>query len=173
MGGIGEQLAKSGLLKENGPIVMFAGLVMIVMAGVVAWRARAPMVCKVPVPGRLARSTRLPALVPFLSGFAIATGCLACFGGAILGVLLVYAGILGSPLLGGLAMFVFSMGLAIPFLLAAISVSRMAPLAMKMQHLTPYIGLASAGVMLLFGVIMLSGNFHAVSGWLARTLPLA
>jgi cytochrome c-type biogenesis protein len=173
MGGIGEQLARSGLLKENGPIVMGAGLVMIVMAGIVAYRARAPLVCKVPVPGRLQQSSRLPGMVPFVAGFAIATGCLACFGGAILGVLLVYAGILGSPMLGGLAMFVFSMGIAVPFLLAAFSVSRMAPLAMRMQSATPWIGLASAGIMLLFGVIMLSGNFHAVSGWLARTLPLA
>ena len=173
MGGIGEQLAESNLLDQEGPLVIGAGLVMIAMAGVVAYRAHAPLACKVPVPGRIRRSRRLPLLTPFISGFAMATGCLACFGGAILGVLLVYAGMLGSPLLGGLAMFVFSMGIAIPFLAAAISISWVMPIAMRLSSLTRVIGTISALIMLAFGVIMASGNFHIVSGWLSRSLPLA
>ncbi len=173
MGGMGQVLAGSDLLTPTGPIAAGAGLLMIVMAGVVAFRARAPLVCRLPVPTTVQRSTRLGIFGPFVSGFAIATGCLACFGGAILGVLLVYAGLLGSPVLGGLAMLLFSLGIAVPFLLAALGLSWILPLALKLQRATPVIGLASAAIMLFFGVSMATGNFHVVSGWLYQHLPLA
>jgi cytochrome c-type biogenesis protein len=173
MGGIGQTLADNGFLDEEGPIVVGAGLVMILMAGVVAYRAKAPLVCRVPLPGAVRRRRRLALLTPFISGFAMATGCLACFGGAVLGVLLVYAGLLGSPLLGGLAMFVFSMGIAIPFLLAAWSMSWVMPISQRAHRLVPAIGFLSAAIMLFFGVVMASGHFHVVSGWLSRNLPLA
>jgi cytochrome c-type biogenesis protein len=112
-------------------------------------------------------------LETFVSGFAIATGCLACFGGAILGVLLVYTGLLGSPLLGALAMFTFSMGLAVPFLLAALSLSWVMPVALRLQRLMPVIGLLASAAMLFFGIVMVTGNFHVVSGWLFQHLPLS
>ena len=173
MGGMGQVLAGSDLLTPTGPIAEGAGVLMIVMAFVVAYRARAPLVCRLPLPNTLQRSSRLGMLGPFVSGFAIATGCLACFGGAILGVLLAYAGLLGSPLLGGLAMLTFSVGLAVPFLLAALGLSWTLPLALKLQRATPAIGLLSAAAMLFFGVSMATGNFHVVSGWLYQHLPLA
>jgi cytochrome c-type biogenesis protein len=146
---------------------------MMAMAGVVAHRSRAPLVCRLPVPGAVRRSGRFPFLAPFVSGFAIATGCLACFGGAILGVLLVYAGLLGSALLGGLAMFVFSFGIAIPFMLAALSLSWVLPVAARLQRASPAIGLVSGMVMFFFGATMATGNYHVVSGWLYQHLPLA
>jgi cytochrome c-type biogenesis protein len=172
MGGLGQTLAASGWLSPTGPVTTVAGLVMIGMAGLVAHRSRVPLVCKVPLPQSLQRSQRLPFLTTFASGFAIATGCLACFGGAILGVLLVYSGLLGSAALGALAMFLFSLGIAIPFLLAAYSLSWVMPLVLRLHRLAPAIGLASAAVMLFFGLIMVTGNFHVVSGWLYQNLPL-
>ncbi len=173
MGGLGQALAASGWLSPTGPVTTVAGVVMIGMAGLIAHRARAPLICKVPLPQRLQRSQRLPFLTTFASGFAIATGCLACFGGAILGVLLVYSGLLGSAALGALAMFVFSLGLAIPFLLAALSLSWVMPLAHRLQRLAPVIGLFAGLVMLFFGLVMVTGNFHVVSGWLFQNLPLS
>lgn len=173
MGGFGQALTQTGLLTPTGPLAIVSGAVMIAMAGFVAWRARAPIVCKMPMPGIVSKSKRLPMVETFVSGFAIATGCLACFGGAILGVLLVYTGLLGSPLLGGLSMFVFSLGIAIPFMLAALSLSWVLPLAQKLQRATPIIGLVSAAVMLFFGLTMITGNFHVVSGILYQLLPLS
>jgi cytochrome c-type biogenesis protein len=172
MGSMGQALAGSGLLSPTGPVVVIAGLVMIVMAFLVAYRARAPLVCKMPMPGAMQQSKRLPFLTTFISGFAIATGCLACFGGAVLGVLLVYTGLLGNWMLGALAMLLFSLGLAIPFMAAAFSLSWVMPVAQKLQKLTPAIGLVSAAIMLFFGVIMISGNYHVVSGFLYRVLSL-
>ncbi|MBI3968864.1 MAG: hypothetical protein HY329_24770 [Chloroflexi bacterium] len=173
MGGMGQVLVGSGLLSPTGPIATGAGVTMILMAFVVAYRARAPLVCRLPVAVAKSRGRRLAAIEPFIAGFAIATGCLACFGGAILGVLLVYAGLLGSAVLGGLAMFLFSMGLAIPFLLAALSFSWVLPVALRVQRATPVIGVLASLLMLFFGVTMATGNFHVVSGWLYQHLPLA
>ncbi len=172
MGGMGQALASSGLLNPTGPIAAGAGTVMILMAGVVAYRSRVPLVCKLPIPSIMRKSQRLPYVETFVSGFAIATGCLACFGGAILGVLLVYTGLLGSALLGGLAMFIFSLGLAIPFLLAALGMSWVISLAEKLQRYAPAIGLVASAAMLFFGVTMATGNYHAVSAWLYLHLPL-
>lgn len=172
MGGMGQALAASGLLTPTGPIAVGAGVVMIAMAGLVAYRSRAPLVCRLPWPASVQRSRRLPWISAFVSGLAIATGCLACFGGAILGVLLVYMGLLGSPLLGALAMFLFSMGLAIPFLLAALSLAWVMPVVVRLERLAPVIGLISSLVMLFFGLTMVTGNFHVVSGWLYQHLPL-
>ncbi|MBI4631299.1 MAG: hypothetical protein HZC38_15385 [Chloroflexi bacterium] len=172
MGGMGQALAASGLLTPTGPIAVGAGIVMIIMAVVVAYRSRVPVVCNLPLPMAIRQSSRLPFVETFISGFAISTGCLACFGGAILGVLLVYTGLLGSAWLGGLAMFVFSMGLAIPFLLAAFSLSWVMPIAVRLQRIAPAIGLVSSLVMLFFGLAMATGNFHEVSSWLYQHLPL-
>lgn len=172
MGGMGQALAASGLLSPTGPVAVGSGIVMIMMAGLVAYRARAPLVCRVPMPNTMRRSRPVAFWQPFISGFAIATGCLTCFGGAILGVLLVYAGLLGSATLGALAMLVFSLGLAIPFLLAAWSLSWVMPVALRLQKVTPAIGLVSGVVMLFFGITMATGNFHVVSGWLYQHLPL-
>lgn len=173
MGALGQAVAASGLLTPTGPIAVGAGVVMMAMAAVVAHRSRAPLVCKIPMPASVRDSGRVPFLAPFVSGFAIATGCLACFGGAILGVLLVYSGLLGSALLGGLAMFVFSLGIAIPFMLAALSLSRVLPVAVRLHRASPAIGLVSGITMFFFGATMATGNFHVVSGWLYQRLPLA
>ena len=173
MGAIGGALAASGIISPTGPIAVAAGLVMIGMAVLVARRARAPLVCRLPMPALVNRSKRLPGVEAFTSGFAIATGCLMCFGGAILGVLVVYTGLLGSPLLGGLAMFLFSIGIAIPFLLAAFFLTRVRPLLDFASRATPTVGLVAALVMLFFGLTMATGNFHTVSGWLYQHLPLA
>jgi cytochrome c biogenesis protein CcdA len=173
MGGMGQALAASGVLNPTGPLALGSGAVMIAMALLVARQARAPLVCKLPLPAGLSSpSRRLGAFTPFVSGFAIATGCLACFGGAILGVLLVYGGMLGSWSMGALAMFLFSMGLAIPFMLAALGLSPVLSAARRLQPAAPIIGLATSAIMLFFGVVMASGNFHVVSGWLRTVLPL-
>lgn len=172
MGAFGAEIAKSGLLTPTGPIAEGAGVVMIGMAVLVAYRARAPLVCDLPLPAAARGDRRVGPVQTFVSGFAIATGCLACFGGAILGVLLVYTGLFGSALLGGLAMLVFSLGLAIPFLLAAFSFSRIAPLVHALQRHSRAIGVVTALAMAFFGLTMATGNYHVVSGWLAQRLPL-
>jgi len=172
MGSIGQAVSATGILTPTGPLAVGAGAVMILMALLVAYRSRAPMVCRIPLPAAIQRSQRLPFVETFVSGFAIATGCLACFGGAVMGVLLVYTGLLGSAALGALSMLLFSLGIAIPFMLSALGIAWVAPLALKFQRLAPAIGLVSAIVMLFFGVTMVTGNFHVVSGWLYRALPL-
>lgn len=172
MGSLGSALAASNLLTPTGPIAEGAGVVMIAMAFLVAFRARAPLVCRVPMPAVLGRAKGLPFVEAFASGFAIATGCLACFGGAILGVLIVYTGLLGSAALGALAMFTFSLGIAVPFLLAAFGLARIEPALRTIERARPAVGLAMSAAMIFFGLTMATGNYHLVSGWLFQHLPL-
>ncbi len=172
IGGMGQIVAASGWLNPTGPIAEGAGVVMIGMALLVARQARAPLVCKVPMPKFTRLGGRGRFVTTFVSGFAIATGCLACFGGAIFGVLLVYAGLLGSWEMGALAMFLFSAGLAVPFIVAALSLSWVLPTVHRLQRFTPAIALVMSAVMLFFGVSMATGNYHVVSGWLFQHLPL-
>lgn len=172
MGSFGSALAASRLLTPTGPIAEGAGVVMIAMAILVAFRARAPLVCRMPLPAVVGRGRGVPAIEAFVSGFAIATGCLACFGGAILGVLLVYTGLLGSPALGALAMFTFSLGLAVPFLVAAFGLTRIERATRAIERARPAIGLVMSAAMLFFGLSMATGNYHLVSGWLFQHLPL-
>jgi cytochrome c-type biogenesis protein len=172
IGAVGEKISRSGLLSPTSPLTIGAGGLMIAMAVLVAYRARAPLVCKLPVPRSIRQDRRVAVIEPFVSGFAIATGCLACFGGAVFAVLLVYAGLLGSATLGALTLFLFSLGIAVPFVLAALSLSWVLPLATRLQRATPAIGLVCAAIMLFFGLTTISGNFHAVSGWLYQHLAL-
>ncbi len=69
-------------------------------------------------------------------------------------------------------MFLFSLGLAIPFLAAAFFLSRVRPLLDGLARATPTVGLVMAAFMLFFGLTMATGNYHVVSGWLYQHLPL-
>jgi len=60
-------------------------------------------------------------------------------------------------------MFAFSLGVAIPFLLAAMFLSRTLPVLSRIQAFAPQIGLVSMIVIVAFGLILLTDNFHALS----------
>jgi cytochrome c-type biogenesis protein len=99
-------------------------------------------------------------------GSTFAVGCLSCFSATVLTALLLYAGATGSPLAGGLVMLMFSAGVGVMFLLAAILVARAAPLATWMAKAQPVIGAVSAVIMVGLGVLMIIYKFHVVTGYL-------
>ena len=137
-------------------------------------RSRAPVVCRI-VPEKVREGLMKPssyigsALVA--AGFSL--GCLTCFGGAIIATLLIYVGSLGSALVGATIMFAFSLGVAIPFLLAAMFLSRTLPLLSRIQAFAPQIGLVSMIVIVAFGLILLTDNFHALSDFIYPYLGLS
>ena len=77
--------------------------------------------------------------------------------------LLVYVGALGSALIGATVMFAFSMGIVIPFLLAAFFLSRTLPVLERVQQYAPSIGLFSMLVIVAFGLVLVTDNFHLLS----------
>ncbi len=95
------------------------------------------------------------------AGFSL--GCMTCFSGAIVATLLVYVGALGSAAVGAAVLFMFSLGVAIPFLLAALYLSRVIPAMTYLARHAPLLGLASMAIIIAFGLVLITDNFHVLS----------
>ena len=142
-----------------------SGIIVILMGLWIGIRSRAPVICRL-LPEKLLREPSGGAascIGSALIAVGFSLGCITCFGGAIIATLLIYVGSLGSALVGATVMFGFSMGVAIPFLLAAVFLSRTLPLLSKIQQYSPVIGLLSMLVIVAFGTVLLTDNFHALS----------
>jgi cytochrome c-type biogenesis protein len=148
---------------------MAAGVVVIGLALRVAAKVRAPLVCRMPVLAGMAHSGR-PAtrLEMMLAGLAFATGCMTCFGSALVVGMVVYVGLAQSALYGAVVLFLFSLGMGIPLVLAALAMARALPLLVKLESTVPWMGLISAVLMAAFGVLLISGNYMVVSEWTFR-----
>jgi cytochrome c-type biogenesis protein len=148
-----------------------AGVIVIALALRVAAKVRAPLVCRMPVLAGMAQSTK-PAtrLEMMVAGLAFATGCMTCFGSALVVGMVVYVGLAQSALFGALVLFLFSLGMGVPLVIAAVAMARALPLLMKLERLVPWMGLASAVLMAGFGALLISGNYMVVSEWTFRVV---
>lgn len=155
----------------NRPIAFASGVMLIGMALWLAVRARAPVVCHLPFPEAMRNGKRFGLFGTMLMGAGIALGCVTCFGGAVFAALMFYLGSTGSAVQGAVAMFIFSIGVAVPYLLSAVAFSRVASLLERIQGVTPYLALGSAAVVLFFGIVMITGNFHTLSNGVYRMFP--
>ena len=146
-----------------------AGVVVIGLALRVAAKVRAPLVCRMPILSHMARSQK-PAtrMEMMLAGLAFATGCMTCFGSALVVGMVVYVGLAQSAFYGALVLFLFSLGMGIPLVIAAVAMARALPLLLRLEHAVPWMGLASAILMAGFGALLISGNYMVVSEWSYR-----
>lgn len=106
----------------------------------------------------------------FLVGVTFGAGWTPCIG-PILGGILTYAAtrerlVEGLQLLG-----VYSAGLAIPFLMSALALSWFLSSFKKFRQYIPLVERASGGLLVLVGVLLLSGQFTALASWAARFTP--
>jgi cytochrome c biogenesis protein CcdA len=166
----GEKLHISGFMDNwNRPLGIASGLGMLIVGIWVGLNAGAPGLCRLPVPAVLrTRRPWLDRLKVIFMGSAFAVGCSTCFGGALFISLMIYVGTVGSPLLGGLALLLFSLGIAIPYLLAAVFLSRALPLLNSLHKAAGVVGLVCSFVLVFFGVILITDNFHVPSNLLYR-----
>lgn len=153
------------------PISIIAGIVIIGMAIRVAVNARAPFVCKMPLGGLHSRKGTGP-LGTMFTGLIFASGCMTCFGAALLVGLISYVGTSGSILMGAGLLFLFSLGIGIPLVIAAVAMARILPLLGRLEKVAPYLALASSVIMITFGVLMLTNHLHVISGLVYKGLPL-
>ena len=146
-----------------------AGVVVIGLALRVAAKVRAPLVCRMPILSGMARSNK-PAgrMEMMVAGLAFATGCMTCFGSALVVGMVVYIGMAQSALYGAVVLFLFSLGMGIPLVIAAVAMARALPLLMKLETAMPWMGLGSAALMAGFGTLLISGNYMIVSEWTYR-----
>ncbi|HYF90617.1 MAG TPA: cytochrome c biogenesis protein CcdA [Symbiobacteriaceae bacterium] len=168
----GQRLSDMGALGTwSRPISIIAGLLVLVMGLWTGAQGGAPMLCKLPVPKLAKMSKRAGAFGAMAMGFVFSLGCLQCFGGALFASLVLYAGSLGSPLLGALLLALFSIGISLPFLAAAAAWSRVGPLLDKVQRYQGLIASVSAVMMVTFGLLMVADRFHWMSSLLVRWFP--
>jgi cytochrome c-type biogenesis protein len=166
----GEKLQSSGLMEHlNRPLGIAAGLGILLVGILVGAKSGAPGLCRLPVFATpRPRSKWLDPLKAMFMGSAFAVGCSTCFGGALFISLMIYVGAVGSAALGASGLFLFSLGIAIPYLLAAVFLSRALPILSSLRKAAPYVGLVCSAVMVFFGVILITDNFHVPSNFLYR-----
>jgi cytochrome c-type biogenesis protein len=146
-----------------------AGIVVIGLAVRVAAKARAPLVCRMPVLSGMAYSNKPAGRVEMMiAGVAFATGCMTCFGSALVVGMVVYIGLAQSAFYGALVLFLFSLGMGIPLVIAAVAMAKALPLLMKLETAVPWMALISALIMAGFGTLLISGNYMAVAEWTQR-----
>ncbi len=162
------------ILAEHSRVVSIgAGVLVMAMGLWVGAKARVPLVCRLPYAAYVTRLDRNNFFVSALMAAGFSLGCMTCFSGAIIATLLIYVGALGSAVTGALVLFLFSLGVAIPFLAAAFYLSRVMPALTYFSRHARSLGVAAMTVIIAFGVVLITDNFHVLSSAIYPYLGLS
>jgi len=105
-----------------------------------------------------------------LVGMAFGAGWTPCIG-PVLGAILSLAATSDSVPRGMLLLGVYSAGLAVPFLLAAVAVESFLEWFQRFRRYLPWV-MRVSGVLLIFvGILMATGQFTRLAGWLQGLTP--
>ncbi len=103
-------------------------------------------------------------------GVAFGAGWTPCIG-PILGAILTYAGTQGSLAQGVALLLSYSLGLAVPFLVAALAVERFIKWFQRYRQYMPIVTKASGAILLFLGLLLISGYFSLLASWLQGLTP--
>lgn len=105
-----------------------------------------------------------------LVGMAFGAGWTPCIG-PVLGAILGLAATSSDVSRGMLLLAVYSAGLAVPFLVAAVAVESFLDWFQRFRRYLPWV-MRVSGVLLVFvGILMVSGEFTRLAGWLQGFTP--
>ncbi len=171
IGAVGHQ-AQLFFAEYSRPAAITSGVIVILLGLWVGLRGTRDVACRM-----LDRRAMDSLSFRDIAGTAIASmgyalGCTACFGGAIVATLVVYVGAIGSAAIGAGIMLTFAIGVAIPFLLAAFYISRVNSILQVLAGHARSLSYASMAIIVTFGVILITDNFHAVSDMIYPYLGL-
>jgi len=105
----------------------------------------------------------------FLFGSAFSLGWTPCVG-PILGSILLLASAGATALEGALLLATFSLGLAVPFLLIAFSISRAERYLAKISKYLNMVSVVGGIFLVILGTLVLTGNMSIFLSWSYRTL---
>ncbi len=118
----------------------------------------------------IVRPSALGAWAPPVMGMAFAFAWTPCIGPVLGSVLTLAAGNGGSPT-GGIALLLaYSLGLGVPFLLSGLAFGRMTDALARVRGRLRVVDLVGGAVLIVFGLLLLTGNVGVVSAHIAQWL---
>ena len=103
-------------------------------------------------------------------GMAFGAGWTPCIG-PVLGAILTY-GFSQDTMWAGVGLLsVYSLGLAIPFLVAALALDWFLQAFKRFRRWIPVVEKTSGVLLIFLGLLLLTGNFTVLSGWLTQFTP--
>ena len=102
----------------------------------------------------------------FLVGFAFAFGWAPCIG-PILSVILTFAASQATVAKGVALLAVYSLGLAVPFLLTSLLMERFLKFYGRFRSHMHALEVASGGLLIALGILLVMGRFTLISSWLS------
>ncbi len=103
-------------------------------------------------------------------GMAFGAGWTPCIG-PVLGAILTY-GFSQDTMWAGVGLLtVYSLGLAIPFLIAAFALDWFLQVFKRFRRFIPIVEKASGVLLVGLGILLLTGSFTMLSGWLTKFTP--
>ncbi|MBI4500737.1 MAG: sulfite exporter TauE/SafE family protein [Gemmatimonadetes bacterium] len=105
-----------------------------------------------------------------LVGVAFGVGWSPCIG-PILGSILLYTSTQSSVGQGIVLLLVYSLGLAVPFLVAALGVERFIVWFQRYRRFMPLVTKLSGAFMVFVGILVATGSFSRIAGFLNSVTP--
>lgn len=152
---------QDGVQRVGGVVVVLMGLALLGVLG-----------------GPLARERRLVTsfsritgpLRPVVVGVAFGAAWSPCVG-PLLGAALTVAAGSGDAGRGAVLLFAYALGIGVPFLLASLGVASSPRLAQRLRRLAPRVERLAGGVLVVLGVLLVSGAYGGLTSYLARFAP--
>jgi cytochrome c-type biogenesis protein len=105
-----------------------------------------------------------------LVGMAFAAGWTPCIG-PILGTVLTYTASSADLNRGLVLLLAYSLGLAVPFVLAALMIDRFMVLFQRYKGALMWMSRISGALLIVVGVLMITGSMTVLSSWLQQWTP--
>jgi cytochrome c-type biogenesis protein len=167
-------------LRENQVLIARVGGILVIIFGfqmvVFALERFVPALGRFRI-GWFARDTRVQVqtkqrslLASGVVGLAFAAGWSPCIG-PILALILAMASQANHVWQGAWLLFIYSMGLAVPFLVTAVAIGAVLPVLNRIKLLMPVIEITAGAFMILTGVVLVTNSFLRIAGWFYQFVP--
>ncbi len=106
----------------------------------------------------------------YVMGLAFAFGWTPCVGPVLASILFV-AGAADTAGRGAALLATYSLGIGLPFLLAALFAARFVDWAARFRRHMRRVEIAMGGVLVVTGLLFMTGQMQVIAGWLLETFP--